>query len=69
MVDETETARLRLCELAEVLGVPVDYFYQETPTARPEDTVELLRLWHRLNTSSGRLAALAAVNKILGEER
>lgn len=44
MVDQTETVRLRLCELAEVLGVRVECFYQEAPAAKPEDTAEMLQL-------------------------
>ncbi len=68
MVDQTETVRLRLCELAEVLGVRVECFYQEAPAAKPEDTAEMLQLWHRLKTPSGRLAALDALSKILDEE-
>ncbi|MGU3407922.1 hypothetical protein [Methylobacterium brachiatum] len=69
MVDEKDTVKLRLRELAEVLGVPVDRFYQEVPAAQPQDTAELLRLWHRVKTPGGRLAALEALTKILNEER
>ena len=68
MVDETGMAILRLRKLAEVLGVPVDCFYQGAPAAKPEDTAELLRLWHRLKTPSGRIAALEELKKILDDE-
>jgi hypothetical protein len=54
--------------IADMLGMPVDRFYDDAPVADPKDTRQLIHLWHRLRTPAGRAAALDALSKILDNE-
>lgn len=68
MDDRNAATRERLRDIAGLLGVETERFYETAPTPSPEATAELNYLWHRLRTPAGRVAALNALNKILDSE-
>ena len=68
MSELDETVAVRLREIADILGVPVECFFRDRAPPAIADVRECLRLWGRLRTDAGRAAALAAMRKISDEE-
>lgn len=49
---------LRLHTMADLLDLPIERFLDQARPPRGGDVMELLRLWHKLQTDADRAAAL-----------
>lgn len=68
MQDRDDPLALRLYEIADILVIPVEQFFNSEATPRQSDTDEYLRLWFGLRTEAGRAAGLNALRGIADRE-